>query len=251
MKLFWQDNKFHFISQAIFGSIWAACRPSDHFGRLLQKAWQECKLGIILGAVFGPIAGTGFIAFGMMIGGVVGGIVATILCVLAGALAGLDWIMPRRKKRSGPFGRAAFGTLIFLTVFILGFNLLQRVTLSCERVEPSQIDCRQTTEWLALVTVDEQTLEGVRGVTASYVMYAEVATETYDHQTVQKLGRSGAARLSHFIASEERAIVIRDWGGWWLPALFMATAGIGLAWVGFSLRSAFRLLQERLQLKEA
>lgn len=229
----------------------AALSPAERFRHTLVRAWEKGQLGILVGVVISPLAGWPLILVGLAMGGPVGGLLGGVATGLIGAMAGLDWLVKKRKRGTGPFGKAGYSLVISLTLLVFGLGLLNRSTLTCEHIEPSRpVECRRTVYWLGLIKTEEQYFHDVRQVARANMVHFILTMGSADLAWVSGFGLKEAQQLQQFISAGERSITLQSWGLGWLAAVCLILSGGGLVWSSLLLRSAFRQLEEHLQLNK-
>jgi hypothetical protein len=109
--------------------------------------------------------------------------------------------LSRQRALPGAITAMVLGVLLLLP----GLYATTGFTLSCRRLEPSLINCTLAKQWLALITLDERPIKGLREVkidqtTGKTVLVADSGEVVYD-----RLGGMGdvSRSISQFIHSTE------------------------------------------------
>jgi hypothetical protein len=129
-----------------------------------------------------------------------------------------------------------------------GLYTWNKLTFTCQRLEPGHIDCQRSLYvWLGQVKDTEQLfnqLQGARQINGEEV-FLEAAPD--DSDFLYGFGPDTAEQIDRFIDSDEPALLIERSGSFFFPAIFFYMGLVALALAVSGLWRAFRHWPEQVK----
>lgn len=232
---------------------------NDH--RLPRRApmLRSIHWAFLLGAVAGALLGIGQVY--TLAGGFGWSAAGGLLGALLGLIVGCDLLIPgpvpdrhfanHRGSRVGPFRWGVYLMIILVEGLLVSAYLYGETTLTCQRLEPDQVNCRRTVVgWLNSRPIGEMVYATVIG--AGLDMHDDLLLQHGPYQQSQSAPGFDAADLGQvqtFLAGQTPALtlVADGWGSRLAVPICLLLALLAGGWAFVSLRHGFSLLREQVE----